>query len=214
MIASGMAESKGPSRSKRSKRVPLREQQKQVTRQRLLDAAREMFAEKGYAATTVDDITEAAGASRATFYLHFASKPDLVVALTDDLIPGALTYFEQLDEVLGAGSRSDLRDWMARAMKWFETHQAEIEAIEAMSALHPDLAPDAVSMLPDPMDRYLARWPKRQRPAARLRIQMMVMQLGELYTLSQLRQTLVADPEQAADELTDIWLDCLSVPSR
>ncbi|RST86304.1 TetR/AcrR family transcriptional regulator [Aquibium carbonis] len=50
------------------------------TRTRLLDAALGVIRAKGYAATTVDDICQAAGLSKGSFFHHFASKDDLAVA--------------------------------------------------------------------------------------------------------------------------------------
>src|SRR5439155_12285502 len=44
------------------------------TRSRLLDAARSAFADRGYPATRVDDITQTAGTSHGAFYLYFANK--------------------------------------------------------------------------------------------------------------------------------------------
>jgi AcrR family transcriptional regulator len=46
-------------------------------RNRLLEAAQQVFADSGYASATVDDIISAAGTSRATFYRYFRSKEDL-----------------------------------------------------------------------------------------------------------------------------------------
>jgi AcrR family transcriptional regulator len=46
-------------------------------RQSLLDAARVLFAEKGYHDTTVDDITRAASVAKGTFYLYFAEKREI-----------------------------------------------------------------------------------------------------------------------------------------
>lgn len=47
------------------------------TRERLLDAAQRLFAEKGYNAVSVREITKAAGASLAAVNYHFRSKKDL-----------------------------------------------------------------------------------------------------------------------------------------
>lgn len=47
------------------------------TRNDLLAAAAEVFAARGYAHTTIAGITEAAGVSRAAFYLYFTSKADI-----------------------------------------------------------------------------------------------------------------------------------------
>lgn len=54
------------------------EQRKAATRQSLLDAARDVIAEKGYNETEILDITERANVSKATFYKHFANKEDCV----------------------------------------------------------------------------------------------------------------------------------------
>ncbi len=64
-----------------------REAHKQRTRAALLAAAREMFAERGYEATTVRDIAEAAQVTERTFFRYFASKDDLVVGEVVDLLP-------------------------------------------------------------------------------------------------------------------------------
>ncbi|WP_435770018.1 TetR/AcrR family transcriptional regulator [Nocardioides sp. SYSU DS0651] len=59
----------------------LRSAQKAMTRGLLLEAALQLFRDKGYAATTVDDIATAAGTTRVTFYAYFTSKADVVRAL-------------------------------------------------------------------------------------------------------------------------------------
>jgi AcrR family transcriptional regulator/ferredoxin len=50
------------------------------TRERLLQAAAEVFAERGYDGTRVADIATAAGVSNGALYAHFASKAELLVA--------------------------------------------------------------------------------------------------------------------------------------
>jgi len=49
------------------------------TRERLLRAAAEVFAERGYDGTRVADIAAAAGVSNGALYAHFSSKADLLV---------------------------------------------------------------------------------------------------------------------------------------
>src|SRR5579884_2186511 len=46
-------------------------------RQQLVEAAKDVFAQKGYHATTVDDITRAAGVAKGTFYLYFSEKREI-----------------------------------------------------------------------------------------------------------------------------------------
>lgn len=53
------------------------------TRRALLDTALTLFAEKGYHATSVADIVQAAGVGHGTFYEYFRSRRDILVALTE-----------------------------------------------------------------------------------------------------------------------------------
>jgi AcrR family transcriptional regulator len=52
-----------------------------ATRERVLDAAREVFAERGVFGGSVEDICERAGFTRGAFYSNFADKADLLEAL-------------------------------------------------------------------------------------------------------------------------------------
>ncbi|KPC55423.1 TetR/AcrR family transcriptional regulator [Amantichitinum ursilacus] len=58
-----------------------REESRDQTRQRLLDAALALIAQKGLAATSVEDIAEAAGYSRGAVYSNFGGKGDLFIEL-------------------------------------------------------------------------------------------------------------------------------------
>ena len=57
-------------------------------RAQLLGAAREVFVARGYHATAMDEIAEAAGVSKPVLYQHFPGKLDLYLALLDDGIGG------------------------------------------------------------------------------------------------------------------------------
>ena len=62
-------------------------------RQQLFDVALRLFAERGYRATTMDDIAEAAGVTKPLLYQHFSSKRGLYLELVDHIardITGAL----------------------------------------------------------------------------------------------------------------------------
>jgi len=63
----------------------LRQRKKARTRAELQRHALRLFRDRGYAATTVDDIAAAADVSRSTFFRYFPSKEDVV--LFDDVDP-------------------------------------------------------------------------------------------------------------------------------
>jgi len=57
----------------------------QGTRRRILDAALDVFARKGYHDARTDEIVEASGTSKGSLYFHFASKQNIFLALIDEL---------------------------------------------------------------------------------------------------------------------------------
>ncbi|HWE69657.1 MAG TPA: helix-turn-helix domain-containing protein, partial [Acidimicrobiales bacterium] len=67
-------------KSSRAPLLGLAAKKKQRTRTLLAEAAAALFYERGYDATTIDDIAAAAEISPRTFYRYFPTKEDLVVA--------------------------------------------------------------------------------------------------------------------------------------
>jgi AcrR family transcriptional regulator len=63
---------------------PTRDEKKAHTRRRLLDAAADVFARRGFAATSLDEIAEEAGFSKGAVYSNFSSKEDLFLAVLDE----------------------------------------------------------------------------------------------------------------------------------
>ncbi len=57
----------------------------QRTRSTLLDALRTLLMERGYERLTIQNILDRAGVGRATFYMHYESKDDLLAASIDGL---------------------------------------------------------------------------------------------------------------------------------
>lgn len=58
--------------------------QSEQTRKRIVDAARTLFAQKGYKATSIEDIIAATGTSKGNLYYHFKSKEGLFLFLLDE----------------------------------------------------------------------------------------------------------------------------------
>jgi AcrR family transcriptional regulator len=69
------------------------------TRQRILDIATELFRDRGYAGTSIRDIAEGLGMTKAALYYHFACKDDVLSAL---VAPTAVAIEEFLDRAEAA----------------------------------------------------------------------------------------------------------------
>lgn len=85
--------------------------------QELLAAALDLFVERGFAATRLDDVAARAGVSKGTLYLYFENKEELFKAVVRENMIPVLGEAEQVIDTY-AGSTSDLfRDIM---MGWWE----------------------------------------------------------------------------------------------
>ena len=83
------------------------------TRQKLIDSARAVFAEKGLDLARIDEITERADVGKGTFYYHFRTKEGIIrevikavlaelVAVIDERCSGASDVRDLLDRLIGA----------------------------------------------------------------------------------------------------------------
>ncbi|WP_139995117.1 TetR/AcrR family transcriptional regulator [Paenibacillus paridis] len=61
-----------------------KQMQTELTKKRVADAARALFAQKGYKGTSIEDIVEATGSSKGNIYYHFKSKEGLFLYLLDE----------------------------------------------------------------------------------------------------------------------------------
>ena len=66
--------------------VPLVERKQRQARQRIIEAARELFLERGFDGVSVGDIAERAEVGRTTFFRHFGDKQEVVFANEQELL--------------------------------------------------------------------------------------------------------------------------------
>jgi AcrR family transcriptional regulator len=90
-----------------TKTEPRWERRKESRPAELLEAALDLFAEKGYAATRLDDVAQRAGVSKGTLYLYFDSKENLFKAVVRQGLVPALVEAEKLVDEFD-GSAADL----------------------------------------------------------------------------------------------------------
>src|SRR5216684_1962342 len=92
---------------KRSYDSALRKQQASQTRMKILDAAQKLFAQRGYATTTVEAIASGAGVAVDTVYAVFGSKREVLKSLLDVRVGGDDAPIEVLDRPRPQAVRAD-----------------------------------------------------------------------------------------------------------
>lgn len=169
--------------AKTEKTGGLREAQRALTRERLVDAAVALFARRGFRAVTVEQIAAEAGANRATFYLHFRSKEDVANAIGDRLAPNIQAMFAALD-ALERPSVDEVKAWLVEHMAEQTDERRNLLAVATeANVADPQLADDYlrfINLFIDAMPNYLARFPEVERPAARARMLMQMVQFERL----------------------------------
>jgi len=97
-----------------------REQSRDQTRQRLLDAAQSIFLSKGFVAASVEDIAEQAGYTRGAFYSNFGSKSELFLQL---LKRDHENVMADMRAIFEAGETRQQME--ARVLDYYSTHYRE-----------------------------------------------------------------------------------------
>lgn len=79
-----------------------REERQRLTREQLLASAREVFEERGYAGSSLEEIAERAGFTRKAVYSNFSGKADLLLEIVDRQMQ---VHVEWVESIVGQGTR-------------------------------------------------------------------------------------------------------------
>src|SRR5579859_2194200 len=107
-----------PSRDKRSMQPmtrtpdPIQGLVTAARRKQILDAATQVFAEKGFHRATIKDIARVAGIADGTIYTYFASKTDVLLAILN-----RLNETTEREQQFSQGSEEDVRAFMRSYMR-------------------------------------------------------------------------------------------------
>jgi AcrR family transcriptional regulator len=115
------------------------QRQRDATRSAILSASRAIFAERGYLATTIEQILGRAVVSRAGFYAHFSSKLAVVLAIADGFMP----IWAPLYDRLGAIRPDDfpaLTDWAADLIAIYRENHAICTLLTQVAAIEEPLS--------------------------------------------------------------------------
>lgn len=121
----------------------LREARKQLIRDLIIDRALELFSEKGYAATTIDEIAAAVGTSRVTFYARYPSRSDLMrdfMARVNAVLdrgdsPDQASTAAELVDVVRAGELPGIYSWLASRAALWPAFRPYLDVLEEAAAV-------------------------------------------------------------------------------
>jgi AcrR family transcriptional regulator len=124
----------------------VRDEQAARTRSRILDAASELFLERGYALSTMKDIADLAGVARDTVHAVFGSKAGVLTALIDlRLVPdGSVPNITQRGDARAIKDEVDQRKQIELFASFIAAVSTELrpvfEILRTASAVEPEMA--------------------------------------------------------------------------
>lgn len=195
------------------KPIPLRRQQRDFTRQRLVDAARELFVRNGTRATSVDDIAKAAGTSRATFYAHFTDKHDVIREFARSMWETAFTLYSHFG-LLPEWNHKTIGVWMRELFDaWDRNADTTYIVIQEMPT---ELRADFLAQMEQRVDALMQHSPLWDRFAAdegRRRATLLIFQLERCMDAAHYGGW-TDDRESLFNTLVDIWVATLTSPMK
>lgn len=129
------------------------------TREKLLDAAKDLVMSKGFAGTSIDDILKATGMTKGAFFHHFKGKADLARELVKRYAMGDLNMFREMDRQSLKASDDPLQQVIV-FLKLFETYisNSEDPAPGCMYAVYTyesaQFAPDVLDIVSDTLREW------------------------------------------------------------
>ena len=190
-----------------SPRLSLRDEQKLMSYNRLLDAALAVFKDVGYKTATIDQIAAEAGANRATFYLHFKDKMDLAAGLGRRVTPASAHEFLHLDSA-DIPTLAQVKQWLVQYVRSNNIDRMLSQMLNEALAAEPAFAAEYlefVGRIADRMTKYLSRWTGKRRQIARSKIVIVELMLAR-YMTHMSSQGLTFPGEHVMDALAEsVW---------
>jgi AcrR family transcriptional regulator len=99
-----------------------------VKRKKLLTIAENVFLQKGYEQTNVDDILKASGISKGAFYHYFKSKEEVLAASIENMLDEAVAFLQPTVDDLSLGALEKFKQFMEQKST-FQTTKLEYAAL-------------------------------------------------------------------------------------
>lgn len=193
--------------------LSIREEQKRVTYERLLNAAKELFETAGADEITIDQIAKRAGTNRTTFYLHFEDKAHIAFKIR--------TRYQQLDidhisrylvnkkEI----SRDDISRWIKTRANTFRKLKTVIELGSESLNRKPELMQEFLiqtnEILATGFRDFLVRFDAEEREYIQAELFLGAILLNR-YLYITVVQGLEFPPPKVPEVLVGFWYNLLS----
>jgi AcrR family transcriptional regulator len=171
-----------PARPAPSGRTGLQQRQKQSSREKLLAAAYDVFAQSSYAGAAIDDIVKRAGVNRSTFYRHFDSKFAMTKALFDEFWPRLFAQYDAFrpsDPMVDA----DIDRWLDGLIAFYRDNRPYFGVIVHIASLEPEgmeweetIREAVIRMLGERFPAFAHAAAPGASPDVRLRARMLMIQ--------------------------------------
>jgi AcrR family transcriptional regulator len=174
-----------------------------TTRDRLLDAGTVVLGERGYHAARVDDVVTAAGVSHGTFYLYFANKDALVLALAERCAEDLGALVGRLGDIAtDATGRDQVRDWLTGFVDIYRSYGVVIRSWVENQVDHPELTRLGLDTFAAVSDQLMGRMERSHPDDAALRVTALVSLMERFTFLATTRD--LGDDDRVLDTVATV----------
>ncbi|HEX4508024.1 MAG TPA: TetR/AcrR family transcriptional regulator [Alphaproteobacteria bacterium] len=173
-----------PPRPRPGGRTELQQRQKQTSREKLLAAAREAFAEGSYAGAAIDDIVKRAGVNRSTFYRHFDSKFAAAKALFEPFWPRLFAQYGSLAPAGEQPTDEEIDRWIDGFLTLYHPNRPLLDISVQIGILEPEgtqwenaIRQEVIRLLGRSIPAFRAAQAEGASPDARIRVWLLLMQV-------------------------------------
>jgi AcrR family transcriptional regulator len=165
-------------------RTELQQRQKQSSREKLLVAAREAFAQSSYAGAAIDDVVKRAGVNRSTFYRHFDSKFAIAKALFEQFWPRLFAQYASFAPSGDLPTDEEIDRWVDGFITLYHPNRPLLDISVQIGVLEPEgtrwentIRNEVIRLLGRRIPAFKRAGADDASPDARIRVWLLVMQL-------------------------------------
>lgn len=162
---------------------PFKPSRSGTTRQKILDAARAEFGDRGIEAATTRGIAERAGCNEVTLFRHFESKQGLLVAVVQETSDEFRSVCE-CDGNFSGDLATDLERFATIYTRSLEQCEGMCRALIGESRRRPLLCKELIGDVIKPYHESIARYLEKRKTEGAVRVEVDSMAFAEIFTSS------------------------------